>query len=88
MDKATLLFVSDDKEAIISTKSSFVEFFGMRMIEDTCSDFPILRMNTVVDSYDMNNASKFIPDNVMVLILTAGESFDIASMKYSYIQIG
>lgn len=88
MDKATLIFVCNDKEAIVKTKSSFVEFFGMRMIEDTCSDFPILRMNTIVSPYDMNNASKFIPDNMMVLILTAGESVDIASQNYSYIQIG
>lgn len=87
MNKATLIFICNDNTAINKTKLSFAEFFGMRMIKDMCSESPILKMNTVVDSYDMNSVSKFIPDNMTVLILTADESFDIESHNYSYVQI-
>lgn len=87
MNKATLIFVCNDKEAVIKTKQSFVEFFGTRMVADTCPDFPILRMNMVIDSFDMNSVSKFIPEDMTVLVLTADESIDIVSQNYSYIQI-
>ena len=88
MNKATLIFVCNDNEAITKAKQSFIEFFGMRMIEDTCSDFPILKINTTVSAYDMHSIDQFIPNNMTVLVLTADESVDISSQKYSYIQIG
>lgn len=88
MNKATLIFVCNDNEAITKAKQSFVEFFGTRMVENTCSDFPILKINTAVSAYDMNSVSQFIPDNMTVLVLTADESIDITSQNYSYIQIG
>lgn len=88
MNKATLIFICNDNEAIAKAKQSFVEFFGTRMVADTCLDFPILRMNMVIDSFDMNSVSNFIPGNMTVLVLTADESIDIVSQNYSYIQIG
>ena len=87
MNKTTLIFVCNNNEAITKVKQSFVEYFGTRMVADTCPDFPILRMNMVVDSLDMNSASTIIPDNMTVLVLTADESTDIVSQNYSYIQI-
>jgi hypothetical protein len=88
MNKATLVFVGNDNEAIAKAKQSFVEFFGMRMIEDTCPDSPILKMNNSVDSYDMNNVSKFIPETMTVLVVNADENFNIMSQNYSYVQAG
>jgi hypothetical protein len=88
MNKATLVFVCNDNEAIAKSKQSFVEFFGMRMIEDTCPDSPILKMNNSVDSYDMNNVSKFIPENMTVLVVNSDENFSIMSQNYSYVQAG
>lgn len=87
MNKATLIFVCNDNEAITKAKQSFVEFFGTRMVADTCPNFPILKMNTAVSAYDMNSVSQFIPDNMTVLVLTADESIDVTSQNYSYIQI-
>jgi hypothetical protein len=88
MVKATLVFVSNDPEAIAKTKQSFVEFFGMRMVADTCPETPILRMNTSVDSYDMNQLSSYIPENMTVLVVTSDESVDIMSQNYVYLQMG
>lgn len=86
MNKATLVFVGNDNEAIAKTKQSFVEFFGMRMIEDTCSDSPVLKMNNLVDSYDMNSVGKFIPENMTVLVVNSDENFNIMSQNYTYVQ--
>jgi hypothetical protein len=88
MNKATLVFVCNDNDAIVKVKQSFVEFFGMRMIEDTCPDSPILKMNGTVDSYDMNTVGKFVLDNMTVLVITADESYNIMSQNYSYVQAG
>ena len=88
MNKATLVFVGNDNEAIAKAKQSFVEFFGMRMIEDTCPDSPILKMNNLIDSYDMNNVGKFIPENMTVLVVNADEDSNIMSQNYSYVQAG
>ncbi len=88
MNKATLVFVGNDNEAIAKAKQSFMEFFGMRMVEDTCPDSPVLKMNGTVDTYDMNNVSKCIPDNMTVLVITADESFNVMSQNYSYVQAG
>ena len=88
MNKATLIFICNNPEIIAKTKQSFVEFFGMRMIADTCPDSPIMRMNTTVDSYDMNTLSDHIPDNMTVLVLTADESTDIMKQTYAYVQMG
>ena len=88
MNKATLVFVCNDNEAIAKAKQSFVEFFGMRMIEDTCPDSPILKMNGTVDTYDMNNVGKCIPDDMTVLVVTADESYNVMSQNYSYVQAG
>lgn len=88
MVKATLVFVCNDQEAVAKTKQSFVEFLGMRMIADTCPETPIMRMNTTVDSYDMNQLSSFIPENMTVLVVTSDESVDIMSQKYVYLQMG
>jgi len=88
MNKATLVFVDNDSEAIAKTKQSFIEFFGMRMIEDTCPDAPVLKMNGTVDTYDMNNVGKSIPETMTVLIVNSDESYDIMSKNYSYVQAG
>jgi hypothetical protein len=88
MNKATLVFVCSDNDAIAKTKQSFVEFFGMRMIEDVCPNSPVLKMNNSVDSYDMNNVSKFIPENMTVLVVNSDENFSIMSQNYSYVQAG
>ena len=88
MVKATLIFVCNDQEAVAKTKQSFVQFFGMRMIADTCPETPIMRMNTSVDSYDMNQLSSFIPENMTVLVVTSDESVDIMSQNYVYLQMG
>lgn len=87
MNKATLIFVCNDNEAIVKTKQSFVEFFGIRMIEDKCQDFPILKMNTSVDSFDMNNVSVFIPETMTVLVVNSDDKFNIASQNYTYLQV-
>ena len=87
MNKATLIFVCNDNEAIAKAKQSFVEFFGMRMIEYIHSDSPIIKMNTIVGAYDMNNVSQFIPENMTVLVLTADEEFNVMAQNFSYIQI-
>lgn len=87
MNKATLIFVCNDNEAIIKAKQSFVEFFGMRMIEDTCPNSSILRMNVIVGGQDMNIVSQFIPENMTVLVLTADENFNIMGQNYTYVQI-
>ena len=88
MIKTTLVFVCNDQEAVAKTKQSFVEFLGMRMIADTCPETPIMRMNTTVDSYDMNQLSSHIPENMTVLVVTSDESVDIMSQKYVYLQMG
>lgn len=88
MVKATLVFVSNNPEAIVKAKQSFVEFLGMRMIADVCIDSPLLRMNSTVDSYDMNQLSSHIPDDMTVLVVTSDESVDIMSQKYTYVQMG
>ena len=87
MNKATLVFVCNDNEAIVKTKQLFVEFFGMRMIEDKCVDFPILKMNTSVNSFDMNSASTFIPETMTVLVINTDENFNIMSQNYSYVEV-
>ena len=88
MVKTTLVFVCNDQEAVAKTKQSFVEFLGMRMIADTCPETPIMRMNTTVDSYDMNQLSSHVPENMTVLVVTSDESVDIMSQKYVYLQMG
>ena len=87
MNKSTLVFVGNDNDTIAETKQSFIEFFGKRMIADTCSGLPILKMNTSVDSFDMSNASVYIPDNLTVLIINSEENFDIMLQTYSYLTI-
>ena len=87
MNKSTLVFVCNDNDTIAETKQSFIEFFGKRMIADTCSGFPILKMNTSVDSFDMSNPSVYIPENLTVLIINSEESFDIMLQTYSYLTI-
>lgn len=87
MNKATLVFVCNDQDAIITAKKTFVEFLGMRMIEDVCIDSPILRLQTSVDSYDMNKLSEHIPDHMTVLVVTSDETIDIMSQKYTYVQM-
>lgn len=88
MNKATLIFVCSDQEAVTKTKQSFVEFFGMRMVADTCPNSPILRMNSTVDSYDMNQLSQYIPENMTVLVVVSDENVDIMSQNYTYVQMG
>ena len=87
MNKSTLVFVGNDNDTIAETKQSFIEFFGKRMIADTYSGLPILKMNTLVDPFDMSNASVYIPDNLTVLIINSEESFDIMLQTYSYLTI-
>lgn len=84
MSKTTLIFVCNDNEAIAKTKQSFIEFFGMRMIEDKCPDCPILKMNTPVESFDMNTTSAFIPETMTVLVVNSDEN--IMSHNYLYLK--
>ena len=84
MNKSTLVFVGNDNDTIAETKQSFIEFFGMRMIEDKCLDCPILKMNTSVESFDMNAISTFIPETMTVLVVNSDEN--IMSHNYLYLQ--
>ena len=88
MNKATLVFVCSNQDAVAKTKQAFVEFLGMRMIADTCPNEPIMKMQTTVDSYDMNQLSEHIPENMTVLIVTSDETVDIMSQNYAYVQMG
>ena len=87
MNKSTLVFVGNDNDTIAETKQSFIEFFGMRMIADICKDSPIMKMNTIVEAFDMNNVNSFIPENMTVLVIKAESDFDIRSLNYSYLKL-
>lgn len=86
MTKTTLVFVSNDLEAIAKAKTSFVEFLGMRMISDTLAGTSVLELNQQLDSYDMNQLSRFIPENMTILCVNSDESFSLSSQNYCYLQ--
>lgn len=88
MNKATLVFVCNDPEAVAAVKKTFVEYFGTRMIEEVNPDYPVIRMRNTVDSYDMNQLSNNIPDNMTVLVITEDESIDITANNYLYASVG
>lgn len=87
MITSTFVFVCNDNDLIAKTKQSFVEFFGMRMIADVCKDSPIMKMNTIVEAFDMNNVNSFIPENMTVLVIKAESDFDIRSLNYTYLKL-
>lgn len=86
MNKATLIFVSNDTEAVAEVKQKFVEYFGTRMVENDNPYYPILRMSTIVDGADMNRLSAQIPDDMTVLVFTEDESIDVVANRYLYIK--
>ena len=57
------------------------------MIADICKDSPIMKMNTIVEAFDMNNVNSFIPENMTVLVIKAENDFDIRSLNYTYLKL-
>ena len=86
MNKATLIFVSNNPDDIAKTKQKFVEYFGTRMVEDNNPYYPILRMSSTVDGGDMNNLSAQIPEDMTVLVFIEDESIDVVAHNYLYIK--
>lgn len=87
MTKTTLVFISNDSEAIAKAKTSFVEFLGMRMISNTLAGTPVLELNQQLDSYDMNQLSGFIPEDMTILCVNSDEPFNLLSQNYCYLQV-